>query len=65
MSGQKWQLSERFKPLNDSCSVVNLYIFEDNYILLEMPFHTELNGLCPNSANIRISVSYDGIIKCV
>ena len=49
MSGQKWQLFEHFKPLNDSFSVVRLYIFEETCILLESPFHTELNDLCPNS----------------
>ena len=35
-----------FKPLNDSFSVISL---EEIYILLELPFHTELNGFCPNS----------------
>ena len=40
---------EHFKPLNDSFSVASLHIFEETYILLESPFHTELNGLCPNS----------------
>ena len=35
---------EPFKPLNDSFSVVNLYIFEETYISLESPFHAELNG---------------------
>ena len=49
MSGEKWRLFEHFKPLNNSFSVVNLYIFEETYILLELPFHMELNGLCPNS----------------
>ena len=49
MSGQKQQLFEHFKPLNDSFSVLSLYIFKETYILLESPFHTELNGLCPNS----------------
>ena len=49
MSGQKRQLFECFKPLNNSFSVVSLYIFEETYILLESPFHTELNGFCPNS----------------
>ena len=44
MSGQKRQLFEHFKPLNDTFSVVSLYIFEETYILLESPFHTELNG---------------------
>ena len=41
--------------LNDSFSVVSLYIFEETWILLELLFHTELNGLCPNSVyeNIR------------
>ena len=29
--------------------VVNFYIFEDTYILLESPFHTELVGLCLSS----------------
>ena len=49
MSGQKRQLFEHFKPLNDSFSVVNLYRFKETYILLELPFHVELNGLCHNS----------------
>ena len=49
MSGQKRQLFECFKPLNNSFSVVSLYIFKETYILLESPFHTELNGFCPNS----------------
>ena len=48
MSGQKRQLFECFKPLNDSFSVVRLHIFEETYVLLELPFYTELNGLCPN-----------------
>ena len=44
MTGQKRQLFECFKPLNDSFSVVSLHIFEETYILLELP---ELNGpLC-------------------
>ena len=50
-SGQKRQIFEHFKPLNDSFSVASVYIFEETYILLESPFHTELNGLCPNSVN--------------
>ena len=45
----KRQLFERFKPLNDSFTVVSPYIFEETYILLESPFHVEFNGLCPNS----------------
>ena len=49
MSGQKRQIFEHFKPLNDSFSAVSLYIFKETYILLELPSHTELNGLCPNS----------------
>ena len=49
MRGQKLQLFEHFKPLNDSFSVVSFYIFNETYILLESPFHTELNGLFPNS----------------
>ena len=49
MTSQKWQLFECFKPLNNSFSVVSLYIFEETYILLESPFHTELKDLCPNS----------------
>ena len=49
MSTQKQQLLKRFKPLSDSFSVVSLYIFELTYLLLELPFHVELNGLCPNS----------------
>ena len=49
MSGQKHQLFEHFKPLNDSFSVVILYIFEEAYILLESPFDVEFNGLYPNS----------------
>ena len=40
---------ERFKPLNDSFSVVTLYIFKETYTSLESPFNAELNGLCPNS----------------
>ena len=48
-SGQKRQLFERFKPLNHYFSVASLYIFDKTYILLESPFHTELNGVCPNS----------------
>ena len=48
MSGQKRQLFEHFKPLNDSFLLVSLYIFEETYILLESPFHIELNGLSPN-----------------
>ena len=51
MSGQKRQLFEHFKPLNDSFSIVSLYIFEENYILLESPFYAELNGFCPNRAH--------------
>ena len=27
----------------------NYGIFEETYVLLELPFHTELNGLCLNS----------------
>ena len=49
MSGQNQQLFELFKPINDSFSVVSIYIFEETYILLESPFHTELSGLCTNS----------------
>ena len=49
MSGQKWQLFEHFKPLSDSFSVTILYTFKETYILLESPFHTELNDLCSNS----------------
>ena len=60
----KTTIFEHFKPLNDSFSVVSLYIFEETCILLESPFHAELNGLCPNSI-IRISVSYDCTIKYV
>ena len=48
MSGQNRQLFERFKPLNDSFSVVSFYIFEETYILLELPFRTKMNGICPN-----------------
>ena len=50
----KRQLFERFKPLNDFFSVVKLFIFEETYILLESPFHTELNGLCPISVYYNI-----------
>ena len=50
-SSQKRKLFEHFKPLNDSFSIVSLYIFEETYILLESLFHTELNGLCPNSVH--------------
>ena len=39
----------RVKPLIDSCSVVNLYSFEETYKLLESPFHTKLNDFRPNS----------------
>ena len=49
MSGQKRELFEHFKTLNDSFSVVGLYILEETYILIELPFHVELNGRCPNS----------------
>ena len=50
MSGHKRQLFECFKPLNDTFSVVSLYIFKETYILLELPFHVELNSLFPISA---------------
>ena len=36
------------KPLNDSFSLLSLYIFEETDILLESPYHTELNDYCPN-----------------
>ena len=49
MSGQNRQLFEHFKPLNDSFSVVSLSSFEETFILIESPFHTELNSLCSNS----------------
>ena len=43
-SGQKWPLFKHFKPLNNPFSVINLYIFEETCIVLESPFHSELNG---------------------
>ena len=49
MIGQKRQIFQRFKPLNDPFSVASIYIFEETYISLESPIHTELNGVCPNS----------------
>ena len=49
MSHQKQQLFEHFMPLNNSFSVDSLYIIKETYILLESPFHVELNGLCHNS----------------
>ena len=48
-SGQKRLLVKRFKSLIGSFSVSSLLIFEETYILLESPFHAELNGVCPNS----------------
>ena len=45
MSGQKRQLFEHFKPLNDSFSIVSPCIFKETYILFELPIHNELNGL--------------------
>ena len=48
ISGQKWQLFNRFKPFNGYFSVVSLYVSEENCILLESPFHVELS-LCFNS----------------
>ena len=49
MSNQKRLLFDCLKPLKDSFYVGIFYIIEETYILLELPFHTELNGLCPNS----------------
>ena len=49
MSVQKQQLFKHFKTTNGSFSVVSHCIFEVTCILLESPFHAELNGLCPNS----------------
>ena len=62
MSGQKRQLFEHFKTLNDSFSVISHYIFEETYILFELPFHTERNGFSP-TPYIKKIVRYDHIIK--
>ena len=62
MSGEKQQLFEYFKPTNNSFSIVSLYIFEETYILLETPFHTELNGFVP-TLYIKIPLSCDRISK--
>ena len=48
-SSQKRPLFEHFKPLNDPFSIINLYIFKETCIVLESPFHSELNGFCFNS----------------
>ena len=47
-SVQKQQLFKHFKTTNDSFSVVSHCILDETCILLESPFHVELNGLCPN-----------------
>ena len=62
MSGQKRLLFEHLRPLNDSFPVVSLYIFEET---LELPFHAELNGLHIPTSYIKVSISYDRIIKYV
>ena len=48
-SGHKWHLFKYFEALNIDFSVVILCIFEDTCTVLELPFHVELNGFCPNS----------------
>ena len=50
-SDQKCQLFKRFKQIDKSFSVVSFYSFEETCILMELPFHAELNGFCPNSIN--------------
>ena len=32
-------------------SLVNLYLFEETCILVELPVYSEDNGICPNSVN--------------
>ena len=49
MSVKKQQLFKHFKTINGSFSVVSICIFEETCILLELPFHADLNGLCPNA----------------
>ena len=48
-SAQKWLLFKHFKLPNGYFAVVNLYIFEETCILLELLFHAKLNGLLFNS----------------
>ena len=65
MSDQKcnyWSVLSHLMTL----SVVSLCIFEETCILLESPFHAELNGLCSNpTPHIEVSISYDCVIKYV
>ena len=42
-------LFEHFMPHNGCFSVVSLYSSEENCILMESPFHAELNGPHPNA----------------
>ena len=37
------------RTINGSFSVVSHYILVEICMLLESPFHAELNGLCPSS----------------
>ena len=62
MSGQKLQLFKSFKPCNGSF-LVSHYIFEESCILLESPFLAELNGRIFPPLYIKVSASYDHIIK--
>ena len=51
MSAQKRQLFKYSKILIGFFSVVtgSIYNFEETCILLELPFHAKMNGLCPSS----------------
>ena len=64
MNAQRRQLFEHFKIITGSFSVVSLCIIKETYKLLKSLF-TLSRLVVVQTLHIRVSVSYDPMIKCV